>query len=228
MDQLGLKNNPVTKQLGVDEQQNIATDALNQANKQVEKAAGAANIHAFDEEQTPEQKKAQAQEALPSTFKGKDTGGKAESMPTDVGTSNASDVAAALDAASKAPKATTTTSQPAPGAYPTQKDSRIPDWYKVGWTSFSELPNPGEDSKVEQYKAGMAASAQPVDNNEKHQDMLAEFLKESYYGEWYHNAGAILVTVLFTWILARIGSGLMSCLVIGAFLGTNLKCVLAE
>ncbi|KAJ2964405.1 hypothetical protein NQZ79_g602 [Umbelopsis isabellina] len=217
MEQLDLKNNPVTKQLGVDEQNNIAADALNQANKQLEKTAGAANIHAFDEEQTPEQKKAQAQEALPSTFKGKDTGGKSESMPTDVGTSNASDVAAALDSASKAP---VSSSQPAPGAYPTQKSSRLPDWYKVGWTSFSELPNPGEDSKLEEYKAGVAASAQPVDNNEKHQDMLAEFLKESYYGEWYHNAGAILVTVLFTWILARIGSGLMSCLVIGAFLAT--------
>jgi hypothetical protein len=140
-------------------------------------------------------------------------------MPTDLGTNDASAVASALANASAAPAATL---QGAPGAYPTQKSNGLPEWYKVGWTSFSDLPNPGDEEAVEAHKATLASTSQADIPSEKNADMLADFLKESYYGEWYHNAGVILFTVVFTWFLARIGSGLMSCLVIGAFLGTIL------
>jgi hypothetical protein len=215
MNENDLKN-PTPPLNNVDREKELADRAMKEANRLVKEGTGNAKVHVFDEEMTPEQKMAQAQAALPSTFQGKDTGGKAESMPTDLGTNDASAVAVALASAATAPAV-----QGAPGAYPAQKSSGLPDWYKVGWTSFSDLPNPGDEKATEEYKASVAASGYVEGVAEKQADMLAEFLKESYYGEWYHNAGVILFTVVFTWLLARIGSGLMSCLVIGAFLGTS-------
>lgn len=219
MNENNLKNPPPLNELtSGNQEKELAAEALNQANQLVQEGTGNAKVHMFDENMTPEQKKAQAQAALPSTFQGKDTGGKADSMPTDLGTNDASAVAAALASASSAPP--TAAVNGAPGAYPAQKSNDLPDWYKVGWTSFSDLPNPGDEKAVAEYQAVVAGSGQAEILQEKNADMLADFLKESYYGEWYHNAGVILFTVVFTWLLARIGSGLMSCLVIGAFLGT--------
>jgi len=49
----------------------------------------------------------------------------------------------------------------------------IPDWYKVGWSAVG-----GADSPELQGEAKDAA-------------ILSAFLKEQYYGDWYHNAGLI-------------------------------------
>lgn len=49
----------------------------------------------------------------------------------------------------------------------------IPDWYKVGWRAVA-----GTDSPELQGEAKDAA-------------ILSAFLKEQYYGDWYHNAGLV-------------------------------------
>ena len=49
----------------------------------------------------------------------------------------------------------------------------IPDWYKVGWRAVG-----GANSPELQGEAKDAA-------------ILSEFLKEQYYGDWYHNAGLV-------------------------------------
>ena len=104
MNENNLKNPPPLNELtSGNQEKQLAAEALNQANQLVQEETGNANVHMFDEKMTPEQKKRQAQAALPSTFQGKDTGGKADSMPTDVGTNDASTVAAALASASSAP-----------------------------------------------------------------------------------------------------------------------------
>lgn len=49
----------------------------------------------------------------------------------------------------------------------------IPDWYKVGWSAAG-----GADSPELQGEAKDAA-------------ILSAFLKEQYYGDWYHSAGLV-------------------------------------
>lgn len=49
----------------------------------------------------------------------------------------------------------------------------IPDWYKVGWRAVG-----GIDSSEPQGEAKDVA-------------ILSAFLKEQYYGDWYHNASLI-------------------------------------
>lgn len=64
-----------------------------------------------------------------------------------------------------------------PGAMPSGPAPAIPDWYKVGWRAVS-----GIDTLV------------PLEGEEKDKSVLAAFLSEQYYGEWYHNA-ALIVSV---------------------------------
>lgn len=101
----------------------------------------------------------------------------------------------------------------------------LPAWYKVGWTSFSDLPNPGDEDAMKAFsgltedaRAEMYASSRTSDGRAS-SDLIAQFLKEAYYGEWYHNTAAMFFAVFFTWLLTKLGGGLMACLVVGAFLG---------
>ncbi|KAI9309205.1 C2 domain-containing protein [Cunninghamella echinulata] len=104
----------------------------------------------------------------------------------------------------------------------------LPDWYNVGWTAFSELPNPGDEAALEALKVADASedalyqrynTARP-DKQPSNTDLISQFLSEAYYGEWYHNAGVMIFAVASTWLQTKLGGGLMGCLVIGAFLGT--------
>jgi hypothetical protein len=49
----------------------------------------------------------------------------------------------------------------------------IPDWYKVGWRAVGGIDNP------------------ELEGDEKDHSILATFLHEQYYGEWYFNASLI-------------------------------------
>ncbi|KAI8968003.1 C2 domain-containing protein [Mycotypha africana] len=101
---------------------------------------------------------------------------------------------------------------------------------KIGWNAFSTLPNPGDESALAELssKVGLdslistyrSTVARSDESNQQHHDLLSQFLNEAYYGEWYHNAAVMLFTVVFTWLLTKLGGGLMACLVVGAFLST--------
>jgi hypothetical protein len=49
----------------------------------------------------------------------------------------------------------------------------IPDWYKVGWRAVGGIDSP------------------ELQGEAKDTAVLAAFLKEQYYGDWYHNAGLV-------------------------------------
>lgn len=49
----------------------------------------------------------------------------------------------------------------------------IPDWYKVGWRATGGLDSP------------------QLQGDAKDSAILSAFLKEQYYGDWYHNAGLV-------------------------------------
>ena len=61
-----------------------------------------------------------------------------------------------------------------PGAIPDGLAATIPDWYRVGWRAVGGIDNHPATERDE------------IDKN-----ILAGFIKEQYYGQWYHNAGII-------------------------------------
>ncbi|ORZ23286.1 C2 domain-containing protein [Absidia repens] len=126
------------------------------------------------------------------------------------------------------PATITTTTANAPGSFQ-KNNGDLPDWYNVGWTSFSELPNPGQEQDLETLKKKLGGSSDALveafstsrpDKTPSKRDLISHYLSEAYYGEWYHNAGVMIVAVASTWAQTKLGGGLMGCLVIGAFLGT--------
>jgi hypothetical protein len=64
-----------------------------------------------------------------------------------------------------------------PGSMPSSPVSAIPDWYRVGWR---------QNSGIDEIQEGQ----------EKTRTLLATFVDEQYYGDWYHNA-AVIVFVRF-------------------------------
>ena len=65
---------------------------------------------------------------------------------------------------------------PIPGALAAKHQLEIPDWFKVGWRQVSGIDDPASTSPESRSKAA-----------------LSLFLKEQFYGDWYHNAGIIIV-----------------------------------
>ena len=62
-----------------------------------------------------------------------------------------------------------------PGSMPAGPAPVIPDWYKIGWRAAAGIDEPTlPEGEV------------------KEKLVLDTFLKEQYYGEWYHNAAIIV------------------------------------
>lgn len=142
-------------------------------------------------------------------------------MGNDQGTNDSNTLANAIATADTKPvKAAQTPLKKSPGSFVSDA--------KAGWNAFSQLPNPGDEEMMAELgsKLGLDALIDMYKNNrattssEPPADVVSQFLTEAYYGEWYHNSAAFLFTVVFTWLLTRFGGGLMSCLVVGAFLAT--------
>ncbi|KAK7204282.1 C2 domain-containing protein [Myxozyma melibiosi] len=52
---------------------------------------------------------------------------------------------------------------------------------------------------------------------------LETYLKDKFYGDWYHNAAVIFVTSFFSWLVARLGGGLVWLVIICAFTATYYR-----
>lgn len=102
---------------------------------------------------------------------------------------------------------------------------KIPDWYNVGWTNYSTLPNPGDEMAMAEMKKSLSDEEikeqyyQSRSSSGEYNDFISQFINEKYYGEWYHNCGVVFVAIFFTWLLIKIRFGLFSCLIVGAFFG---------
>ena len=60
-----------------------------------------------------------------------------------------------------------------PGKLPSSAAPAIPDWYKIGWRAVA-----GQESLE-------------TDDRDKH--LLAAFIHDQYFGDWYHNAAIVVV-----------------------------------
>jgi hypothetical protein len=95
-----------------------------------------------------------------------------------------------------------------PGSIYSRSNALIPEWYRIGWTSFSNATNPGGSLNI---KATV-----------KENDPLSEILPLILFGEWYHNASALMLTGLAGYGLACLGGGLGSLLLFILFIGKSV------
>lgn len=171
---------------------NQPQEAQTQQTLQNDQAKGVP-VHSFDPDASPEQKAAAAGKARdqledirskdPDPAKGLSPRYPDLTIPhlpnpfaelaVDTGNSNVIPTITVQDAEDHA-KGVATTVQPAktPGAIDVAPYV-IPDWYKVGWRAAGGLDSP------------------ELQGDARDSMILSTFLKEQYYGDWYHNAGLV-------------------------------------
>jgi hypothetical protein len=236
--------------------------AINTALKNEE---GGTEVHVFNPEMSPEDKKAEVLKGVQVPTVPNNT----PTLHTDIGSTDTKKLVEAINNAPPAGIAPTSTARPAsppptppnqaapnqitPKTLPGRKaavDSKttstdksvknnktpgsfvdepvkkvIPDWYNVGWTDHSTLPNPGDEKAMAEMKKPMTDEEikehyyHSRSSNGDYNDFLSEFINEKYYGEWYHNCGVVFVAIFFTWLLIKINFGIVSCFIVGAFFG---------
>lgn len=154
-------------------------------------------VHSFDPDATPEQKAAvvgKARDKLKDT-KPKDLD-PAKELDVDTGNSDVIPTITVHDAETH-PDDVATVAQPAqmPGSIEAAPYV-IPDWYKVGWRAAGGIDSP------------------ELHGDTKDVAILSTFLKEQYYGDWYHNAGLVFFAVFTTHFLTlfRFGWGWLTIL----------------
>lgn len=104
--------------------------------------------------------------------------------------------------------ATTTLSAGMPNGFIPPTKSRIPGWYRTGWTSLSPGVNPGGELDIlaSRFKRSI-------------DDPLDEMMPNILYGEWYHNGAALFITAIVSFMLAKMNAGLGSILLFCLFIG---------
>lgn len=184
-----------------------------------------APVHTFDPDMSVKDKKAEALKGVPAP---KIMDPKLP-LATDIGSTDNKKVAEAFaDPATNAKTklSISTPTKKTPGSFVENpiRDG-IPDWYNVGWTAFSNLPNPGDEKAMAEFAKTLTEEQikekyyNSRSSNGEVDDFIAQFISEKYYGEWYHNCGVVFVAIFFTWLLIKLRLGLMSCLIVGAFFG---------
>ncbi|BEI84326.1 hypothetical protein CcaverHIS002_0409300 [Cutaneotrichosporon cavernicola] len=121
-----------------------------------------------------------------------DPKGSARAVAIDTSTSaSAPKPTVSLEDAKKA--AAAPTEDDIPGTIPKTVLPGIPEWMGIGWKEV----------------AGVAGKGRPDAQTSQDLSILSGFLKEQYYGQWWHNAGiiffAVIATRFVTWL--RFGWG---------------------
>lgn len=187
-----------------------------------------APVHSFQPHSSPTAKRAQAERAIPADLLPdfRNLGNKRGGLHTELGTNDVNQIRQALTAAQRKPIApvktthirqssTTTPRTPssasgtaAAATTTTASSSRIPEWYRVGWTAFSSTPNPGGPPLL-------AASEKKLD------DPLEQAVATLFYNRWWNNTAVIFVIGIVFWCLGRIGGGFVTfcigCLFVGKY-----------
>lgn len=200
---------------------------LHQAVNTALKNEGGAPVHTFDPDMPAEDKKAKAMKDVPVSTILEPT----VPLATDIGSTDNKKVAEAFAdplTNSNTKSSTSTPNKKKPGSFVEDPlRAGIPDWYNVGWTAFSNLPNPGDEKAMAEFSKTHSEELiketyyKSRSSNGEVDDFIAQFIAEKYYGEWYHNCGVVFVAIFFTWLLIKLRLGLMSCLIVGAFFGKN-------
>lgn len=133
----------------------------------------------------------------------------ARGLSTELNTHDAVQTLETVAAAEqKSVPATTALSVGMPGGFVPPTKSRIPEWYRTGWTSFATGVNPGGELDIlaSRFKGNL-------------NDPLDEIMPDFLYGEWYHNGAALFATAIVSFVLAKMNAGLGSILLFCLFIG---------
>lgn len=177
-----------------------------QQQMQADKDAGA-NVMEFDEDATPEQKAAAARKNMPGRSiparAEKNAGGRG--MVSDVGGHHvaATLTGADVDRVSKLEGEKGDGTGPRAG----QATSTIPDYYQVGHTGVAKHMLKGEPS----LEPGQEDTRPHLET-----ELVSKYLEDQWYGRFWFDGAAIIVSVLATYFATRFGGGIISLLVIGA------------
>ncbi|KAL0950758.1 hypothetical protein HGRIS_007526 [Hohenbuehelia grisea] len=165
-------------------------------------AKGRVAVHTFNPDASPQEKAAAAGKSRDQLKSVKNEPGKGDQeVQIDTGNSNVVPTITIEDHDSAKPQvvakdappqsaAVPEESQLVPGALPDGVAPAIPDWYKVGW------------------RAAAGADDPPLEEGEeKDKGVLALFLSEQFYGDWYHNAALIFIAVFASHFLTRFHFG---------------------
>ncbi|KAI9029637.1 C2 domain-containing protein [Phycomyces nitens] len=151
-------------------------------------------------------------------------GNRQSGLHTELKTSDATEIVNAIEAAQKKPvvkpikssntlrrsytgrSGTLRTPKTPAGPASSSHGPRIPDWFRVGWTSFSTKRNPGGS-------LNMRAT-------DKKDDPLDECLETLFYGDAWQHSGIIFVIGFLAWLFAVLGGGLPTIIAGTMFLGT--------
>ncbi|KAH9836496.1 C2 domain-containing protein [Rhodofomes roseus] len=167
-------------------------------------------VHTFDPNASPEAKGAAAgkgKEKLKPD--GGDEGAGEKEISVDTGTSNVVPTITIEDMSDEPGFEVEHSGENAaadpevPGAIPSGPASVIPEWYKVGWR-----------------EVGGIDAQRVLEGEEKDKFVLQAFIKEQYYGEWYHNAAIIVVSVVVAHFMTRFNFGWGWLFVLLAFCNT--------
>ncbi|KAL4069403.1 C2 domain-containing protein [Scleroderma citrinum] len=183
-----------------DRQQSAQTEANAQIHRIIdEDVSKGATVHVFDPHAPPEKKASEAAKQLDSlkpyaaVFDGDTVTSK--EVPVDTGnkgivpTITVDDVDEPTDKDVKKP-AQSPSEPSAPGGYPSGPAPEIPDWYKVGWRAVAGVDVP-----------------QPHDEHARDKAVLGHFLSDQFYGDWYHNAGIMILAVFTSHFFTLFGLG---------------------
>ncbi|KAG2225823.1 hypothetical protein INT45_007067, partial [Circinella minor] len=175
-------------------------------------------IHSFDPDAAPKVKREEAERNIPKDLLPdfRNFGNKRGGLQTELGTSDVEQIKQALSAAQKkpiAPVKTTghkrlssgprtprtprTPSGTTAAALPDSLQSRIPEWYRVGWTAFSTRPNPGGPIQL--------AAAE-----NKAEDPLENMVSFLFFSEWWGQGGAVFTIGIIFWLLGTLGGGFIT------------------
>lgn len=147
-------------------------------------------------------------------------GNKQTGLQTELGTSDVNQIKDALSAAQKKPviqpvktKHVRKPSAATPRTLYTPQApqvSRIPEWYRVGWTALSSQPNPGGPFQL-------AAS------EKKAEDALERAVSALLYKDGWNHAGAVFLIGVAFWVLGKLGGGIVT-FCIGFLFVRTLSC----
>ncbi|KAG1715796.1 hypothetical protein ID866_1372 [Astraeus odoratus] len=159
-------------------------------------ASKGAAVHIFDPDAPPEQKASEAAKSRdklkPYTTSDGDTSSGKE-LPIDTGSKSVVPTITVEDADQPTQEDVEKPVRPPPsppGGYTSRPAPEIPDWYKVGWRAVACIDAPPSEDEQEKDKA-----------------VLARFLSEQFYGDWYHNAGIIIFAVFASHFFTRFHLG---------------------
>jgi len=177
---------------------------------QADRNAGA-NVMEFDENATPEQKAAQAKKQMDQVRGGPKPPkeGQGIGMVSDIGGKNVSATmtAADVDRVSKLEGQSGDGTGPKAG----QATSTIPEYYQVGHT--------GVANKMLDGQPGLKPD-QDETRPHPETELVSKYLADQWYGRFWFDGAAILVSVLATYFGTRFGGGLIWMLIVGAVCAT--------